>query len=280
MEYCWLDGVEGCTCRGWVVWWLRQYAHAINRIHWALTNSLFLGSDFAAFTFLSTVPYYYFLATFYVIRPTTVMTGLAIDTLVAYLPFYTFKVSSSIHSIRTPKGVAANRSVINDFGVQAATSLFAAGIYAVVVFLSYATWLPIHLVLYFEGIRDISLAHNSNFPYLIASFLPIGFAAKVFLFTPAEAAKPDAYDREIAKFNPETATLKETLMFNLFGYSNRTRTLMQRTTTLAVIGGLHTWLRTYITVEGSEILGAAGWSGVWSIAAVVTGLMYVWVGDV
>ena len=214
------------------------------------------------------------------IRPTTVITGLAIDTLVAYIPFYAFKASSSIHSIRTPKGVAANRSVINDFGVQAATSLFAAGIYAVVVFLSYTTWLPIHLVLHFEGIRDISLAHNSNFPYLVASFLPIGFAAKVFLFTPAEAAKPDAYDREIAKFNPETATLRETLMFNFFGYSNRTRTLMRRTATLAVIGGLHTWLRTYITVEGSEILGAAGWSGVWSIAAVVTGLMYVWVGDV
>lgn len=272
--------MEGCTCRGRVVWRSRQYAIAINRSHWSCTNSVFPGSDFAAFTFLSTVPYYYFLATFYVIRPTTVITGLAIDTLVAYIPFYTFKVSSSIHSIKTPKGVAANRSVINDFGVQAATSLFAAGIYAVVVLLSYTTWLPIHLVLHFEGIRDISLAHNSNFPYLIASFLPIGFAAKVFLFTPAEAAKPDDYDKKIAKFNPENATLRETLIYNLFGYSHRTRTLMRRTATLAVIGGLHTWLRTYITVEGSEILGAAGWSSVWSTAAVVTGLMFVWVGDV
>ena len=244
-----------------------------------LTRSL-PGSDFAAFTFLTSVPYYYFLATFYLIRPTTVMTGLAIDTVVAFVPFYTLKVSSSIHSIKTPKGVAANRSVINDFGVQASTSLFASGIYAVVVFLSYTTWLPIHLVVHFEGLRDISLAHNSNFPYLIASFLPIGFAAKVFLFTPSEAAKPDAYEKDIAKFNPETATLSETLVFNLYGFSKRARTLMQRTITLAIVGGLHTWLRTFITVEGAELVGAAGWSGVWSLAGLLTGLMYGWVGNV
>ena len=244
------------------------------------TNSYSLGSDFAALTFLSHVPYHYFLVTFYLIRPTTAMACIAIDTAAAFIPFYSLKVSSSVHSIKTPKGVAANRSVINDYQVQVFTSLLATGIYAVVVFGSYTSWLPVYLVTHFDGIRDISTLHNNNFPYLIASYLPIGFAAKIFLFTPSEAAKPDALDKEIAKFNPETATLGETVMFNLWGYSKRTRTLITRTATLVAVSGLHTYLQTYVAVEGAEGAGAAGWSSVWALAATITGAAYCWVGDV
>ena len=250
------------------------------RIYRAKTDSGPLGSDVAALTFLSHVPYHYFLVTFYLIRPTTSTACIAIDTAAAFLPFYTLKVSSSIHSIKTPKGVAANRSVINDYQVQIFTSLLATGIYAVVVFGSYTSWLPVYLVTHFDGIRDISTLHNNNFPYIIASYLPIGFAAKMFLFTPSEAAKPDSHDKEIAKFNPETATLSETVIFNLWGYSKRTRTLMKRTATLAAVSGLHTYLQTYVSLEGTEALGAAGWSSVWALAATVTGAVYCWVGDV
>lgn len=250
------------------------------KMHKSKADLLLLGSDVAALTFLSHVPYHYFLVTFYLIRPTTSVACIVIDTLAAFLPFYYLKVSSSIHSIKTPKGVAANRSVINDYQVQVFTSLLAAGIYAVVVFGSYASWLPVYLVTHFDGIRDISTLHNGNFPYLIASYLPIGFAAKIFLFTPSEAAKPDRYDKEIEKFNPETATLSETIMFNLWGYSKRTRILMKRTATLAAVSGLHTYLQTYISLEGTEALGAAGWSSVWALAGTVTGAVYCWVESV
>lgn len=226
------------------------------------------------------MPYHYFLATFYQIRPTTSATCIAIDTLAAYVPFYSLKVSSSIHSIKTPKGVAANRSVINDTGVQIYTSLLAAGIYTVVVFGSYGTWLPVYLVTHFDGMRDISAAYSPNFPWLILSFLPTGFAAKVFLFTPATAAKADQHDKETAAFNPETATLGETVVYNLWGYSHRARTLIKRTITLVAVGGVHTMLQTYGSLEGADLLGAAGWSSVWGLAATLTGAAFLWVGDV
>jgi len=200
--------------------------------------------------------------------------------LAAYLPFRLLKVSSSIHNIKTPKGVAANRSVINDFGVQASTSVFAAGIYGVIVLASYGTWLPEYLINHFDGIRDISVLHNANFPWLVASYVPIGFAAKMFIFTPSTAAKPDAYDKEIARFNPETAALGETVIYNLWGYSKRTRTVIKRTATIVAVGGLHTWLQTYVVVEGAEGFGAAGWSSVWAVAAMLTGAAYWWVGNV
>ncbi|KAL9075308.1 MAG: hypothetical protein Q9161_001685 [Pseudevernia consocians] len=240
----------------------------------------FDSTDFAALTFLTHLPYHYFLSTFYQIRPTTSAYCIAIDTLTAYVPFYSLKVSSSIHSIKTPKGVAANRSVINDTGVQIYTSLLAAGIYTVVVFSSYGTWLPVYLVTHFDGMRDISAAYNPNFPWLILSFLPTGFAAKVFLFTPATAAKADKHDKETAAFNPETATLGETVAYNLWGYSHRARILMKRTATLVAMGGAHTILQTYGSLEGAEFLGAAGWSSVWGLAATLTGAAFLWVGDV
>ena len=182
--------------------------------------------------------------------------------------------------MRTPKGVAANRSVINDFGVQAATSLLAAGIYGLVVLTSYSSWLPIYLVTHFDGIKDISALHNKNFPFLAASFLPMGFAAKMLLFTPATAAKPDRHDKEVAKFNPEDATLGETVWYNVWGYSRRTRVLIKRTTTLIAVVGLQTSLQTYVTVEGAEAFGALGWSSVWALAATITGAAFWWVADV
>ena len=217
---------------------------------------------------------------FYSIQPLTVLACITIDTAAAFIPFYLLRISSSIHSIQTPKGVAANRSVINDFGIQASTSLLAASIYGVVVISSFGTWLPVYLVTHFDGIRDISAAHSTNFPYLVGCLVPVGFAAKVFLFTPATAAKPDALDKKTAAFDPETATLGETVLYNVWGFSKRSRIMIARTATLVAVSGLHTWLQTYVAVEGAEGLGAAGWSSVWSLAAALTGTVFWWIGDV
>ena len=236
--------------------------------------------DLASLTLLSHMPHLYLLTTFYGIRPTTMISCLTIDILTTYLPFRLLREVSPTHTLEAPKGLVSNRSVINDLSVRAYTTVLAAGIYGVVVFGSFGTWLPVYLVIHFDGIRDISAAHSAALPFLIASFLPIGYAAREFLFTAATGAKPDAYDKELARFNAATATLGETIMYNLFGYSKRTRTLVKRTATVAITAGLHTWLQTYVAIEGAEALGAAGWSGVWAIAAALTGAAYWWVGDV
>ncbi len=226
------------------------------------------------------MPHLYLLTTFYGIRPTTMIMCLTIDVITTYLPFQLLREVSPTHATEAPKGLVSNRSVINDFSVRLYTTLLAAGIYGVIVFGSFGTWLPVYLVTHFDGIRDISAAHSAALPFLIMSFLPIGYAAREFLFTAATGARPDAYDKELALFNPATATLAETITYNLLGYSKRTRTLMKRTATVAITGGLHTWLQTYVAIEGVEGLGAAGWSIVWAIAAALTGAAYWWVGDV
>ena len=205
---------------------------------------------------------------------------LTVDILSAYIPFSLLRNVSATHLSEAPKSAVSNRSIINDLSTRIYTSLLAAGIYSVVVVGSFSTWLPVYLVVHFDGIKDVSAAHSAALPFLILSFLPIGYAAREFLFTAATGAKPDAHDRKTAAFNSETATLFETIKYNLWGHSKRTRTLIKRTATLVFVSALHTWLQTYVAIEGAEGYGAAGWSGVWALAAAVTGAAYWWVGDV
>lgn len=205
---------------------------------------------------------------------------LTIDALTAYIPFSLLRDVSATHQPGAPKGAVSNRSIINDLSIRIYTSLLAAGIYGVIVFGSFGSWLPVYLIIHFDGIRDISAAHSAALPFLICSFLPLGLAAREFLFTTATGARPDAHDRKVASFNPETATLGETIMYNIWGHSKRTRTLIQRTATLVSVTAFHTWLQTYVAIEGTEGYGAAGWSGIWAVAATATGVAYWWVGDV
>lgn len=236
--------------------------------------------DIASLTLLSHAPHLYLLTNFYRIRPTTALTCLIIDTLSTYFPFRLMRNPSATHRRVTPKDAVANRSVINDTSVRIYTSILASAIYGVVVFGSLGSWLPVYLVLHFDGLRDISAAHSAALPKLIVLSLPVGYAAREFIFTPSTGSRPDSFDEQIASFNPEIATLRETILYNVWGYSKRTRTLIKRTLTLAAVTGIHTWLQTYVAIEGTEIFGAAGWSAVWALAAVVTGTAFWWVGDV
>ena len=239
-----------------------------------------VATDLACLIFLTHVPYQFFLISFYKISIFTAASCVTIDTAAICVPFLLLRDVSVYHQLRTPKGKAANRSIIDDFGVQAATSLLAAGVYGVVVFGSFTTWLPSYLVTHFEGIRDISSLYSSTFFYLCLLFVPTGFAARVFLFTPTMAAKPDEAELQMAQFKPESATLAETVAYNMWGHSKRNRTMIERTGTLVAMGFVHTWLHTYGAVEGAEGFGAVGWSSVWALAAAVNGVALLVVGDV
>ena len=236
--------------------------------------------DQGSLTVLAHLPYLFFLTSFYKIRPTTALVCLLIDLVAVTAPFYLFRGSRAPHLLRPPKGSVANRSLISDIQLQILITLLAAGVYGVVVFGSFKTWVPKFFVTHFEGIKDITSLYNSQFVLLCAAFIPTGAAAKTFLFTPSTAAKSDAYDLEVEAFDAEHATLTETLLHNIYGHSKRVRILGQRSLILAAVVGFHTWLQTYLVVDGAEGIGAVGWSSIWSAAALITGLIFAWTGDV
>ena len=126
----------------------------------------------------------------------------------------------------------------------------------------------------------MSGVYEAQFLTLVAVFLPVGIATKTFLFTPSTASKRDVQDERNELFDPQTATLKETLWYNVWGFSHVERVFISRTGTLVAVTFLYSWLQVYASVEGAESVGAAGWAVVWATAAWLTGLAYSWVGDV
>ncbi|KAL8946203.1 MAG: hypothetical protein Q9222_007373 [Ikaeria aurantiellina] len=260
-------------------WWgqydgIHSFPHRAMDITYARS-----GLDLACLTMMSHMPYLYLLTTFYYVRPTTMWAGLAIDVASTYFPFTLLRDSSPIHQQDAPKGQVANRSIIDDLQIKLYTSFLAAAIYGVVIYGSFRSWLPKYLILHFDGIKDLSGAYEAVLPGVILGFLLSGYAAQSFLFRPALGAKPDAHEMKMAEFDPETATLSETIWWNVWGYSKRSRTLIKRTAVLAFASAMQTGLRTYITIDGVEPAGAAGWASMWAAAAFSVGGVFWWVGD-
>jgi hypothetical protein len=148
-------------------------------------------------------------------------------------------------------------------------------IYSVTLFSAYTIYLPVYFVTYFTNIHTIAAAHNASLVTLFPISLVLGLGAKSFIFTPATAASSRAL-----VFNPETATLTETLWHNVLGYSPRTKTVITRTVTLMLVSGVNTFVQTFVTTEGAEARGALGYSAVWVVAGGVTGVALGVVGAV
>ncbi|KAI9803652.1 MAG: hypothetical protein M1833_000564 [Piccolia ochrophora] len=238
------------------------------------------GIDLASLTLLSHLPTLYLLSTFYGVSSPTIIISLTIDILTTSLPFRLFRPLSPAHHASTSPTVP-NRSIIADTPLSLTTTLLATAIYAITLYTSLTTFLPTHLVTYFTGLRSLSAAYAPALPVLVLNLLPAGYAAREYLFTAtAGFAQSASKPRASSPFNPATASLRETLAWNVWGYAPRSKFLLKRTATLMLVTGLNTWVHTYVTVDGVESAGAAGWSGVWVVAAGLTGGVFWWVGDV
>ena len=161
-----------------------------------------------------------------------------------------------------------NRDILTDFSVKTYTTLLAASIYSVTLYTAYVSYLPVYLVTYFEGIPSVAAAHAAKPITLMPLGLTLGLAAKSFIFTPAAAAS----GIPAPPLDTEGATLGETFWYNVWGYSRRTKVLIMRTAVLMLISGVNTFVQTFITLQGVEAIGAAGYSAVWVLASGITGL--------
>ncbi len=56
--------------------------------------------------------------------------------------------------------------------------------------------------------------------------------------------------------------------------------VIQRTATLMLVCGANTFIQTFVSIEGVEAPGAMAYSGVWVVAAGVTGAALGFVGAV
>ncbi|KAI0841517.1 hypothetical protein F5Y06DRAFT_192453 [Hypoxylon sp. FL0890] len=233
------------------------------------------GYDITALNLLSHGPLLYLLYAFYEAPPSALLLTLTIETLATYLPFRLLRPLSTAHADPTH---APNADIVTDRPIKLLTTLLAGAIYSVTLFFAYATYLPSYLVVYFTNLPSIATAHEATYVGLLPVTLVLGFAARAFIFTPAEAT-PRSTKEDGEKFDPMNASLKETVRWNFWGWTPPTKVIIQRTVLLMLVTGTNTFLQTRFTIEGVETPGAAAWSSVWVLAAAVTGLALGAVGS-
>ncbi|KAJ4292321.1 hypothetical protein N0V88_005953 [Collariella sp. IMI 366227] len=245
------------------------------------------GFDVAALALLSHVTLMrmiqtFLLSVFYGIRPLTAGAYLAVDVVSAFWPFLLLRRLSGAHS--AAPGVP-NRDIVADRGIQVLTSLQSALIYSVVLFLGSRYLLPNSLVLYFQGIPTIMPATDAAFlglgsPVTQVLSLLCGLAARSFIFTPTVTTPQTSEDQKNAEFDPVNATLGQTLAWNLWGYTTRTKVSLIRTAVAMLFTAVGTYLDTALVIKGVEPCGATVYAGLWVIAALVTGLSLRYTGSI
>ena len=211
------------------------------------------------------------------------LVSLAIDVATTYIPFRLLRPLSLAHSASTTNTKQVNipnKEILTSTSIQVYTTVLAAGVYALTLYTAYASYLPVYLVSYFDGIPSIAAAHTATLISLFPTTLLLGLAAKSFIFTPATGATTSLLEAEQTAFNPATASFGEHVRYNLWGFDKRTKVVIQRTATLMAVVGVNTFVQTAVTVEGVEGRGALGYAAVWVVASAVVGAALGVVGAV
>lgn len=236
--------------------------------------------DTIALTLLISTPHSLLIALFYAIRPSTVLFTVIANTLSITAPFVVMrKVAPPHQPSSAPKGTVRNRSVLTDPWTTIATSLLATAIFAVLLELSFATFLPVHLITHFAGVRDLSVTHlgAAGLPSLLVALIPAGYAAREFIFVSSTSTPPSS---EKYSFAPATSNLRQHVYHNAWGwYSARQKELITRTALLAVMVVGETIIQTWGTIKGVEFSGAVWYALMWGIGVAVIGTVFDWVGE-
>jgi hypothetical protein len=203
--------------------------------------------------------------------------ALTIDALSTFIPFQLLRPLSGAHS-----GAASvpNREIITDIPIQIYTTLLASAIYGVVTISAIRAFLPKYLVLYFDGLPSVSPAYEASYVPMIPVALLLGLAAHTFIFLPFAATGEAKDDTRLAEFDPASASLRQTVDHNLWGYTAKTKVVIRRTTVLMAATAINTYLQCALTVSGVESYGAVAYAGVWVLADLLVGLALGVVGGV
>lgn len=216
---------------------------------------------------------------FYGANPWTAAAHLAIDTLSGSVPFLLLRPLSGMHSAAS---TVHNKEIVLDRGIQTSTAVLSGLIYGATLFVAFKTYLPSVFVLYFEGIARVEPVVQTRSGSLLACalMLVLGIAGRGFIFTPFATTDRTTADEEVARFDPASATLGQTLWWNLWGYTTRTKVAIRRTAVVMFMTWISTYLQCTMTMEGVESYGAAVYASAWASAAMLTGLGLEVVGDV
>ncbi|KAF4438462.1 hypothetical protein F53441_12785 [Fusarium austroafricanum] len=235
--------------------------------------------DVAMLDLLSHGPHFYLLSTFYGLNWTTSASALAIDVISVAVPFLLLRPLSTIH---TPSAAAAaglpNRELL-DLPLQMYTTALSTGIYTVVLVLSMRFIMPRILVVNYPGVPTLEPAYNASYAAILPVTTLFGIAASTFIFAPFATTARAKEDDKINEFDPVAASLGETVWWNVWGYTVKTKVVIRRTIVVAFVTAVNTFLASSKTLYRVDATGAAVYAGVWAFAAICSGIGLGFVGE-
>ena len=148
------------------------------------------------------------------------------------------------------------------------------------LYASYASWLPAQLVVHFESIPDISVAHAgpAGLPALFLTLIPAGYAVRDFLFVSSTGHSMDA-----RKKAPQVKSGEgEYLIMGIYRktwckLSMKTRILVSRTLVVAVGVLVNTIVQVAGTIQNVSVEGAFAWGAIWTVATLAVGATFGWI---
>ncbi|KAK2601751.1 hypothetical protein QQS21_004739 [Conoideocrella luteorostrata] len=222
----------------------------------------------AAMNVLAHGPVMYLLAAFYGLSPAAAFSALAIDVLAIAVPFYLVLPLSTADdaSIRQ-----SNRELL-DIPMQLLTTLLSTGIYTVTLVLSLRFLLPRILVVYFNGLPSLEPAYSASYAEILPVTILFGLASSTFIFAPFATTGKAKEDTKIEEFDPVNASLSQTVWWNFWGYTAKTKVVIRRTAAAAVLTGVSTYLACSQNIYGIDSTGAVAYASVWVAATLLTGV--------
>ena len=230
---------------------------------------------------LSHAPTYILLSKFYGIRPATLFIVWFVTSVSTAAPFF---ISRQIRWTHKPS-YTRNRSISNavvlaDLPTTIYTSLLAALIYAVALYICFATWLPAHLVTHFDGLPDIRVVHagSKGFVSLLIQLIPVGCFVREFILVPSAGLSHSA-DQVMVYAGGRQGEFIITSIYRKTWISLRAKSkvLLTRTVVLATVTMLNTMIQVWGTINGVELEGAVEWAAIWTGATLLIGSAFGWI---
>ncbi|KAG6030325.1 hypothetical protein E4U40_007972 [Claviceps sp. LM458 group G5] len=228
----------------------------------------------ASMNVLAHGPVIFLLSAFYGLSSTSAILALVIDVLSIAVPFYLVLPLSRADG-SAPRN--SNREML-DMPMQILTSLLSTGIYTVTLVLSLRFLLPRILVLYFRGLPTLEPAYSASYMDVLPVTLVFGLAASKFIFAPFATTGKAKEDAKIEEFDPVNASLGQTVEWNFWGYTAKTKVVIRRTIGAALLTGVGTFVGCSYRMHGVEAAGAAAYASVWVASVVLAGVGLGFVG--
>ncbi|KAL2889119.1 hypothetical protein HOO65_030620 [Ceratocystis lukuohia] len=157
------------------------------------------------------------------------------------------------------------------FLVQIATTSFAAAIYGVILFFAFQSFAPRLVLEFFTGGQVVTTAYPFGYITILPAALICGTALNWLVFVPYVDIGLRPEDEELACFNPSTATLWETIVFNFWGYTTRTKVGLGRILAAMLSSGVGTCMLLQYGLK-TTYQGAVAYSSIWVVAALLAGI--------